>query len=97
MTTRRIIAFASANTSVLVVFCVLYVWQFHMQGPLSDKIDRVVIPWGWLACFFVASFCTIPGMTLRSALKALGLSVVFSGLLFLASCVLLRTIFDPWM
>jgi hypothetical protein len=97
MTSRRAILFALANVFVFVCFSVLYACQFHMPDPISEKIDRIAIPWGWMVCFFVASFSTLPGLTVKSAFISLCSSLGFTVILYFFDCMVLRLIFDPWM
>jgi hypothetical protein len=88
--------FALCNAFVFAVFSVLWVKQYHMPSSSSDAIDEIVVPWGWLACFFIASFSTLRGRMRRSALISAASAIVFASALFLFVHIVLAPIYDPW-
>jgi hypothetical protein len=93
----RFVSFVLANACVFVFFAVLWVWQYHINSDVSDRIDLVVVPYAWLAGFFAASFVTLGRMfpKLMTILISLGSSIVLSGVLFLVKTFVLAPFFDP--
>jgi hypothetical protein len=81
----RVAYFALWNGLVFTVFSVLWVKQYYhwAETPYSDAIARVVVPWGWLACFFIASFFTLRGRMFRSVLISIASAVAFASVLYL--------------
>jgi hypothetical protein len=89
--------FMLANGCVFAFFAVLWVLQYHLDGNVSDWIDLIVVPYGWLAGFFIASFVTVRRSSPKfiAVLISVGSAVVLSGILFLVKIFLLVPFFDP--
>ena len=95
-TIRRWVYLISANSFVFFAFSVLWVWQYHIDSSLSDKIDHVVVPWLWLASFFLASILTFGGLSIKTAMKSLVCALVLAFFLWDFIHGVLVPIFDPW-
>jgi len=91
-----IISFAICNALVFAGFSVLWTWQYHLNSDLSDKIDRVVVPWMWFVGIFVVSFSTLKGHFLKAGLLSFVSAIVFSFVLLIFVNIVLAAIFDPW-
>jgi hypothetical protein len=91
------VVFALANACVFACFAVLWVWQYHINSDLSDSIDHVVVPFGWLAGFFIASLLPLRRLfpKTKAILISLGSSIVLSGILFLVKTFILVPFYDP--
>jgi hypothetical protein len=90
-------AFTLANALVFICFAVLWIWEYHINANLSDSIDHVVVPFGWLAGFFIASFVPLRRFfpKIMGILISIGSSVVLSGILFLVVRLILAPFYDP--
>jgi hypothetical protein len=92
-----LISFLLGNALVFAFFAALWVWQYHIGRDVSARIDRVVVPFGWLAGFYTMSFVTLrrafPKIT--SILMSIGCALLLSWILFLAICGLLAPFYDP--
>ena len=89
----RVMRFALCNALVFAAFSALWVAEYHVSN--SDKIDHIVVPWLWLACFFIASFCTLRVRMLQSVLISFVSALVFAGILLLFVHIVLAPMFDP--
>ena len=89
--------FVLANTCVFALLAVLWVWQYHINSDLSDSIDHVVVPFGWLAGFFIASFVALRRLfpKIMAIVLSLGSSLVLSGILFEVKTFILVPFYDP--
>jgi hypothetical protein len=93
----RVVIFLLANVGVAVFFSALWVWQYHIDGHASDQIDDFVVPWGWLAAFFTASFVSMHRLfsNRRLIFFSLGWALLCSFFLFLVKTFVLVPLFDP--
>lgn len=91
----RMLSFGACNVLLFFGFSVLWVRQYHMSGNVSDTIDEIVVPWLWLAGFFVASFFTIRRPLIIAIPVAVSSAVTFAGILFLFIHIILVPIYDP--
>ncbi len=73
----------------------LWVIDHVYYSNVIDCIVRVV-PWGWLAGFFIFSFCHVRGRVALPIVFSAYLAVIFSGLLFLFTHLFLAPFYDPW-
>ena len=92
------VAFALANACLFVLFCVLWVWQYHIRSDLSDTIDHIVVPFGWLCWFFsLHHLSTLRRLfpKIMAILISLGSAVLLSGILFLVKSFILAPLYDP--
>lgn len=95
-TIRRSVLLISGNALVFFAFSILWVWQYHINGSLSDKIDHVVVPWLWLVSFFFASLLTFGRLSIMTAMKSLVCALVLAFFLWDFIHGVLVPIFDPW-
>jgi hypothetical protein len=93
-TLLRVGSFLVGNALLFAAFSVLWVRQYHMEPGLSDTIDGFVVPWLWLAGFFVVSFYAIRPLS-YAILASLGSAVVLAGTLFLFIHIVLVPVYDP--
>jgi hypothetical protein len=93
---RRSVPLISANAFVFIAFSILWVWQYHINIALSDKIDHVVVPWLWLLLFFIASFLTLGKFSIMTVIKSLVCGLVLAFYLWDFIHAVLVPIFDPW-
>jgi hypothetical protein len=93
----RLLGFVLGNAAVFLFFSLLWIWQYHINSSISDRIDAVVAPWGWLAGFFAATFFALRGVTstVRLLFVSLGFSVLLSLVLFFVIHLVLAPHFDP--
>jgi hypothetical protein len=91
----RVFIFAAGNALLFTVFSVLWVRQYHMSADLSDMIDHIVVPWLWLACFFIASFLPLRRPKVIAIPIAAISAVAFSGILYLFIHIVLAPFYDP--
>ena len=91
--------FLLANASVAFVFSVLWVWEYHWAADLNqiNQIDRIVVPWLWLASFFAASFLCLRGAFSKRWATAVSAvcAVTYSFLLWVLISFALVPAFDP--
>jgi hypothetical protein len=95
-TIRQRVWLISANAFVFFTFSVLWVWQYHIDSSLSDKIDHVVVPWLWLGSFFLASLLTFGRLSIMTVMKSLVCALVLAFFLWDFIHGVLVPIFDPW-
>jgi hypothetical protein len=91
----RIVNYAVCNGLLFAAFSVLWVKQYHVTGDLSDRIDLVVVPWLWLAGFFIASFFAIRRPRIIAILVSIASAVAFAAILFLFIHLVLVPMYDP--
>jgi hypothetical protein len=97
---REVVSFISfllGNVFLFAFFAALWVWQYHTGPDVSARIDRVVVPFGWLTACFTMSFATLrqafPKIT--AILMSIGCALLLSWILFLVICGLLAPFYDP--
>lgn len=86
---RRAASFALCNGILFAAFSVLWVMDY-------DLINNIVVPWGWLAGFFIVSFCHVRGRVALPIVFSAYLAVLFSALLCFFVILFLAPIYDPW-
>ena len=91
---RRVTSFALCNGILFAAFSVLWVMGYHTEFP--SVVEYIVVPWGWLAGFFIASFYHVRGHVALPTVLLAYLAFIFSGLLFFFIVVFLAPIYDPW-
>jgi hypothetical protein len=74
----RLLAFALSNAGLAVVFCILWVWQYHIDPTLSDQIDDIVVPVVWFGSFFAASYLCMRGPISKVTVISLMCAFFFS-------------------
>jgi hypothetical protein len=90
----RTACFGLCNAVAAASFCVLWVWEYHIEPDLSRQIDVVVVPWLWLGGFFLASYVAMRGP--KAVRASIICAVVFTFFLWLIISIVLPPLFDPW-
>jgi hypothetical protein len=83
------------NALLFVAFSILWVLEYHIDGLLANKIDRVIWPWIPLVGFFAISFLILKRPTLKSVPVSIASTLTFTFLLFVFIWWVLEPVFDP--
>jgi hypothetical protein len=88
---KRLINFLLANLCVFLFFCCWVVVEPHMNDLTADKIDNIIVPWGWLAGFFLASLLTLQRLGSKATVifASFAFSIIFTTFQLLACGILL--------
>lgn len=91
---RKLACFALSNGILFAAFSLLWIAEYHTRGLYV--IDRLVVPWGWLAGFFAVSYYNVRRHVALPSVFSAYLSMMLTGLLFCFIFLFLMPIYDPW-
>ncbi|HEX3798905.1 MAG TPA: hypothetical protein VH413_09400 [Verrucomicrobiae bacterium] len=92
-TLRAILGCVFANALLVVIFTIIYYGEGHLDKHSIERIDQVLMSWGWLLAFFLATF-----FSLRKTLskwKVTAASVLCAMILIMIQWLTLGILFDP--
>jgi hypothetical protein len=84
-----------ANFCLFICFCSWAAVEPHINPLMADKIDELLIPWGWLVGFFFVSILTLKevGSQTRELFASIAISIIFAAFLFFAWATVLMPMF----
>jgi hypothetical protein len=93
-TLLAMVLFMAANAVVFISFSGLWAWEYHFSAHLSDLIDHITVPWGWLGCFFVVSISTVRRVWPRTFIRCV-FSAVTAAVLSFYLWIFINTMLAP--